>query len=779
MFENIPLELKSYKQWVVWRLEETQDGKATKIPYNAFTGGLAKVDEPNTWCSFDDAVNSLKSGLFSGIGFVLTPSDPFAFVDLDNPYERKADGTFKYKDPDGTFKRQQEIFNSFKSYAEFSPSGNGLHIICKGLLPTGRKRGGIELYSSLRFMTMTGNVYRNAPVLDENELLNSLYVEMTKGDSVALTYFGLAEETETDEEILERMWKAENGEKAYQLWVGNWQDYYHSQSEADLALVNIIAFYTQATTQIVRLFRKSGLGEREKAKRNDYIKFMLNKCFDNMLPPVDISGLQNQLAKALELKKKQTEKLAENKPVELEISADLKAEYSLPPGLVGEIAQFIYAAAPRPCAPIALVGALGLVAGIAGRAYNISGTGLDQHFIAVADTGIGKDAIKKGYDKLMKEVCKIVPAAADFIGPAKIASESAILKFMSAGKNSIVCTVGEFGYALQEMSDPRAPANKIELMKFLLYIYNQSAKDSLIQPTIYSDKVNNTAIIQSPNFCMVGDTTPETFYGGLSEKQIKDGFLPRLNIFEYRGKRPHLNEGFHLVQPDARLVEKVATLCSNSLMLNSQNEVILIQTTPEAELRLKEFDRFCDDCVNSANRDAKRQLWSRAHLKVIKMAGLISVGINPWQPTVTDKIAAWAQNIVLQDVRNILNRIDSGEMSFDGSSDEIIQLQQMLKVIKDYITMSWHDVKKYAGDSAMPLYSAKIIPYSYIQRRLVSVAAFRKDKLGSANALKRALKTLTERGDLQEMGRGSLMKDYGTSALCYMVKNVDFILSAQ
>ncbi len=55
------------------------------------------------------------------------------------------------------------------------------------------------------------------------------------------------------------------------------------------------------------------------------------------------------------------------------------SEVTPPPGLVGEVAQFIYKAAPRPVPEIALVGAIGLIAGIVGRCFNISRTGfVDQ-----------------------------------------------------------------------------------------------------------------------------------------------------------------------------------------------------------------------------------------------------------------------------------------------------------------------------------------------------------------------------------------------------------------
>ncbi|WBF76964.1 hypothetical protein PSV3_00262 [Septimatrevirus PSV33] len=148
---------------------------------------------------------------------------------------------------------------------------------------------------------------------------------------------------------------------------------------------------------------------------------MLNKCFDRMLPPVDVDGLRNKLDEAI-AKKEAADRaaaLSQNSEATPHPKApapnlnEVSKVYSVPPGLVGEIAQYIYAQAPRPVPEIALAGALGLVAGIVGRAYNISGTGLNQYVLLLAPTGTGKEAIASGIDKLMAQVIRTVPAASE------------------------------------------------------------------------------------------------------------------------------------------------------------------------------------------------------------------------------------------------------------------------------------------------------------------------------------------------------------------------------
>ena len=763
MFENVPLEMRLFAQWVVWRYEDTESPKPTKVPYSPRTNRLASVTDSKTWATFDEAVHAATANdWYSGVGFVLTENVPFAFIDLDDT-----------KGDQGALDRQIKVYNEFDSFAERSPSGSGLHIIVKGVLPSGRRRSFIEVYSSQRYMTMTGDVYRNAPIRDCNEALNVLWGQMGSGSVATAVYAGLAEAKETDEIVIQRATAAANGDKFAALLAGNWQDYYPSQSEADFALVDIVAFYSQNRAQIARIFRNSGLGQRDKAKRPDYVNYMLNKCFDRMLPPVDIDGLRNQINEAIEAKAKAEEApqgmpAAEAAPIDCpKLPETPNSVYSVPPGLVGEVARFIYAQAPRPVPEIALAGALGLIAGIVGRAYNVSGTGLNQYVLLLAPTGTGKEAIASGIDKLMSTVLRTVPASVDFIGPGEIASSQALIKYMSKTANSFVSLVGEFGIYLQQMASLNAAPHLLGLRRMLLDLYNKSGEGKVLRPSIYSDREKNTASVLAPALTLLGESTPEKFYEGLHEGMISEGLLPRFTIIEYHGERPPLNPGHIYAQPPFDLVERLSTVCAHALMLNSQHKAVHVQFAPDAKAMFDEFDKHCDLNINSSDKEVRRHLWNRAHIKAMKLAALVAVGNNPYEPTITADVATWAMNLIVADVRNLLAKFDAGEIGVDN--DETKQLVKTSETVKDFVVSPWQSVAKYAGEGMSNLHSARIVPYSYIQRRLASVAVFKKDRIGSSGAIKRALKTLAERGDLQEVSRATLAKDYGTSAVAYMI----------
>lgn len=273
--ENIPHELRSYRQWV--------RRAADKIPLNPRTGTSANVTDPNTWGTFDEAIAS-PHGI--GVGFVFTENDPFTGIDID------------VKEGEQPTAEQLAIYNEFDSYAEQSPSKRGVHIIVRGKVPT-IKRKGIEVYSSLRYFTMTGDVLRPGPIADHSANLQTMWARMGGNASQAAQDAPDAAQTASDAEVIDRARNAVNGGKFSTLYAGNWQGEYPSQSEADQALINIIQFYTKNREQITRIFRSSGLGQRDKAKRADYMNRMLSKGFDRELKPVTIN-LPNPFAKAEE-----------------------------------------------------------------------------------------------------------------------------------------------------------------------------------------------------------------------------------------------------------------------------------------------------------------------------------------------------------------------------------------------------------------------------------------------------------------------------------------------
>ena len=270
MWQNLPEELKSYPNWVCWG-RAGSDGRSRKIPYNPLTGSPAKANDPETWARFADASEAVRKGLYAGVGFEFGNS-PFVGIDFDHCIDA---GT------EAINPQVEEWVRRLGSYAEKSQSGSGLHIIVRGETPghQGFKRDWAEVYDTGRYFALTGDTPDPLPIADGGEALQALIALLSKperkdpggaakapGTGGALAWNasigGLPDDGPpvlADGEILSIARRAANGTDFQALYDGRWEGKYPSQSEADLALCNKLAFYTTDPGQIDRLFRGSGL----------------------------------------------------------------------------------------------------------------------------------------------------------------------------------------------------------------------------------------------------------------------------------------------------------------------------------------------------------------------------------------------------------------------------------------------------------------------------------------------------------------------------------------
>jgi len=220
---------------------------------------------------------------FDGVGFVL--GGGFAGVDLDHVREPETG----HVDPWAL-----KVVEDLQSYTEVSPSGTGLHVIVRGEKPGPRcKRhaedlglepsdpaAAVEVYDGARYLTFTARRFELTPteeVADRTLVLEALYHRWFPPEPPSSTEDpGPPPVTHasrlTDEELLERARAAENAEKFSALYdEGDLSEHQGDQSRADLALAEMLAFWTGPDPErIDRLFRGSALVRDKWTDREDY-----------------------------------------------------------------------------------------------------------------------------------------------------------------------------------------------------------------------------------------------------------------------------------------------------------------------------------------------------------------------------------------------------------------------------------------------------------------------------------------------------------------------------
>ena len=157
--EDIPQELQAFPQFVAWCYEwrigeKSEDQKLTKVPYTT-QNNQASHSRPRDWTTLDKVLGHIDANPARkyGVGYVFSENDPFCGIDLDNCRDPKTGEIAEWA---------WEWIRKLGSYAEVSPSGTGVKVVVKAVLPgKGRKNpnyegGAVEVYDRKRFFTLTG-----------------------------------------------------------------------------------------------------------------------------------------------------------------------------------------------------------------------------------------------------------------------------------------------------------------------------------------------------------------------------------------------------------------------------------------------------------------------------------------------------------------------------------------------------------------------------------------------------------------------------------------------
>jgi putative DNA primase/helicase len=200
---NIPIELTALHSWVCWTYYWA--GKWTKVLTSPKTGYFAKVNDPATWGTFDQAYQRHQEKGLAGIGIVLQKEDPFCAFDLDDCRDEAW---------------AHELIKRLDSYTEHSPSGQGYRIFIKGKLPNGgRRKDKLEVYDDRRYVTVTGDHVSTAPTIihDRQPELDAVYAEwfpaVPPKPRPALPELN-------DWQLLSRILMSAQGEQFMKLWGG-------------------------------------------------------------------------------------------------------------------------------------------------------------------------------------------------------------------------------------------------------------------------------------------------------------------------------------------------------------------------------------------------------------------------------------------------------------------------------------------------------------------------------------------------------------------------------
>lgn len=815
---RLPAELRDLPQWAV--------AGADKAPMALDSAGKLRrvsVTRPSEWMTFEKAcalavanaelvtthedkgVTIRKVGL--DIGFIITESDPFSCIDLDvKDATTHPDKPELWTTPDD-FQFYTSIVHHYDTYTERSRSGKGLHLWCEGKIGRGFKRGGVEVYSQERFIICTGDVWVNKPVAHREMMLKNMVSQMRP--VAAQIELEELDPKEDDWFVFQTAATAANADKFWNLWRGKWsEEGYPSQSEADLSLMSMLAFYSQSNEQCRRMFRESGLAREKTCGKNNYhlnriLKIIRqrqeaesNVEFSGLIKAAqtmheqaqaEIMRLQGGAGAAVgvqtpfgvqqprtvtpltvqgqgepsSVEPKLDSQLAQLAPV---TASEVKAgETGLPwpPGFVGALARFMYSTSYLPIKEVAIVSALGLMAGLAGKAWHIPKSGLNLYIILVARSAIGKEGMHDGVSTVVNACNTRMPTFGRFVDFNEYASGPALIKGC-LNHPSFLNVSGEWGRRLKRIAMEEGREGPLNTLRTqMTNLYQKSGPQSIAGGITYSNSDSNVSSVAGVAYSMIGETTPGTFYESLTESMMEDGFLSRFLIIGYDGDRPEENNNIVTV-PDDALVSYLCGLAQQAERLITGQQSQPVGRTEEASALMNAWKQETNNEIRKTEDESRRQMWNRAALKSLRIAALLAVGDHHSFPVISAEHMRWAIDIVRRDVEMMKRRLEGGDV---GSSDTSRQ-RKLIAVIKEYLTR-----KEIPQSYKIPkgMRENSIVPRHFLQMRTQQTAVFYNHKLGHARAMDETIGQLISNGYLMEVKHEKLVEGYSHHGKAFRV----------
>lgn len=305
---NLPETLKQRGLFCLWKYEE-RDGRQTKMPYNPNSPqDRAKSNDRSTFAPM--ATAQARAAGFDGIGIGIF--DDIAGIDIDHCID----------DAGKLSPMAQDIVQTMDAYTEISPSGKGLRILFlapgfsydKDRYYIKESKQGLEIYiagMTNRYLTVTGNTLRSCDLVNRDAELQTVLDRYMKRNTAeqqpqgqqtldSWQYVRMQQRTAadlSDRELIDRAMNAGNGSAFTSLWNGVISGY-PSHSEADQALCNLLAFWTNKdAARMDSLFRQSGL-MRDKWNRRQsgttYGAITISKaiagCAEGYTPPQEATA---------------------------------------------------------------------------------------------------------------------------------------------------------------------------------------------------------------------------------------------------------------------------------------------------------------------------------------------------------------------------------------------------------------------------------------------------------------------------------------------------------
>jgi hypothetical protein len=326
--------------------------------------------------------------------------------------------------------------------------------------------------------------------------------------------------------------------------------------------------------------------------------------------------------------------VAEAQPEQLQDPERLPDHLTRPPGLVGDIVEWIVATARYPSRTMALAAAL-LVVGTAVGRDRAGPTNSATHLygLVLAPTGTGKA-------HPMEQAARLLQASgmSANIGPSDFKSGAGVVSLLARSPLSLCC-MDEFGALMRRINDRYSGPHARDITRVLRMVWGKS-----FAPLVTDEGGSKQAeTIQAPALSILGASTEEEFYQSLGATEVLNGFLNRFLMAVEPDRRPEqepVADPFHVPPMLASRLAYLSGAGGNLKGLTQTN--ITPRRVPWADTEAKAVY----DGITCPNGEVA-PYYTRTREMAVRVATILACGIDPDAAVITADVMAWGRDLAL------------------------------------------------------------------------------------------------------------------------------------
>ncbi len=337
----------------------------------------------------------------------------------------------------------------------------------------------------------------------------------------------------------------------------------------------------------------------------------------------------------------------------------IKGEMPWPPGLFGDLAQSAFSMARFQYKEVAIISAVGLVAGICGRKFNAEGAGLNVYATLIMDTGMGKDSINRFITTALM-TANDVGTGSSFIGPVRFTGPRAVYNSLESARSQ-VCVFTEAGLLLNSKS-----GDGDGLKRVLLGLYTKSGKNDFSGTEMYSDTEKGVKSMRAPALSIINESTPEMLLSVFKKGDgLRSGDIPRQLIYRIIGEKPKANRKAHTYSVSTECLDKIKHLISKCSGVQAAEDPAAWDLEPDnkVEASMIECEEYYVKMQND-NRNSnttKYSMATRAYYKAVRLAAIASA-FNHFDLAIHEEEWLWAKEMISFEMDGLSHFFKGGGM---------------------------------------------------------------------------------------------------------------------